>query len=112
MTDKIDKMSKSTVMLLDFSSLQGMFEAHVDSKKLLDKFIELKGKGPIIVTTQAAFFRAIWLCKKEISVENIQKVLGIIVKVYPSKSSFLDEKEVIDEIIQYANYFSGGKKEN
>ena len=96
------------LFIIDSSALIDMFEGKDSSKKLMDKFNELKyaGNDPKAITTTSNFLRAIFLTDPETKIKDIQKTLNFLV-VHPSSSDFKNEKAVMNEILEIAKIFGG-----
>lgn len=102
------------LFIIDHSALKDMFEGKNKDKSndLLNKLKETndEGRGVIAVTTLSAFLRAIYLSDPKVKINKIQKTLSFL-RISPSFADFKKEKDVIDEIIQFAKVMSGKKSE-
>lgn len=108
-------MTKEPLIILDSDTLKGMFEGSKDGKKLVKKFNDIKysGKKNIVVTSKAAFLRAIFMADSKVNIHEIQKTLNFL-DVGPSQANFMDGDEVRAEIVDTAKrlseYMDGGSE--
>jgi hypothetical protein len=105
-----------TVMLIDTSVMKDMIEGLNKDKvgdvlAMFKKFEEndMLKKEIQILTTQSAFLRAIFLAE-EIRAKPLQQIIQCVT-IYPSFADFRNEKDVMNEIIEFARMMSGGKNE-
>lgn len=96
--------------IIDTSALKDIFEGKNKdrSNDLMKKFKEMVDGGMKmnVMTTLSAFLRAIYLSNSKVEIGKIQKTLSFL-KVAPSFADFKNEKEVVDEILKFAQVMSG-----
>ncbi len=99
--------------IIDDSALKDMFEGKNkgSSDKLLMRLKEMNDSGMKVtaVTTLSAFLRAIFLSDPEVKIGKIQKTLSFL-QIDPSLADFKSEKEVRNEIIEFAHIMSGSNE--
>ncbi len=81
-----------------------------DSKKTLqafDRMKKMKKEFPektIVATTMASLLRAIHLADEESTIERVQEILENV-SVIPTNANFKNEKDVMEDLIEFARSF-------
>jgi len=101
--------------LIDSSALKDIFEGNKENKSLellegLEKINSHKNmkEQMKLIALNSSFLRAIYLMNKDVSVENVKRVLEII-QFVPNTLDFKDGKQEIDSVIKFSKLINNSQ---